>query len=91
MEAVRLSAEARDAVSAAVKAATDKPAMTHAEEVKALMAKGMKICVARGHAVWAFAPRKIAQALNVPYIAAIPAADDLQEYMAIGGEIVMVP
>lgn len=62
--------------------------MTHAQEVKALMQKGMKIVVARGHCVWAFAPRKIAQATGVPFIAAFPAAADLTGYMALGGEIV---
>jgi hypothetical protein len=65
--------------------------MSRAEEVKALMAKGMKICIARGHAVWSFAPRKIALALNVPYIAALPAGSDLIDYMAAGGEFVTIP
>ena len=62
--------------------------MTRAEEVKALMAKGMKITATGRWCVWAFAPRKIAQALGVPFIAALPAAHDLVEYMAQGGQIV---
>lgn len=92
MKAIRLSDGARSAVSAAVDAATKQPVMTHAEEVAALMAKGMQITIARGrYAVWSFAPRKIAQALGVPFIAALPAAKDLAQYMALGGEIVQVP
>jgi hypothetical protein len=91
MKAFRLSDEARAAVNAAVEAATKTPPMTHAEEVKALMAKGMKIVVTRGYAVWAFVPRKIALALGAPYSAALPAALDLAEYMALGGEVVKVP
>lgn len=88
MKAVRLSDEARVAVDAAVDAATKTPPMTRPEEVKALMAKGMKITVTGKWCVWAFAPRKIAQALGTPFIAALPAAADLPDYMAAGGEIV---
>jgi hypothetical protein len=88
MEALRLTTEARAAVDSAVKAATDKPAMTRAEEVKALMAKGMKVTITGQWCVWAFAPRKIAEALGTPFIAAFPAAADLPDYMKFGGEIV---
>jgi hypothetical protein len=91
MKAVRLSDEFRAAVNAAVDAAKDIKPMTHAEEVKALMAKGMKIVVTRGYAVWAFVPRKTSLALGAPYSAALPAALDLAEYMALGGEVVRVP
>lgn len=88
MKAVRLSDEARAAVEAAVDAVTNKPAMTRTEEVKALIAKGMKITVTGRWCVWAFAPRKIAQAIGVSFIAAFPAAADLADYMALGGEVV---
>jgi hypothetical protein len=88
MQAFRLSDEARAAVDAAVDAAKQSKPMTRAEEVKALMAKGMKITVTGQWCVWAFAPRKIAQALGAPFIAAFPAAADLAEYMAQGGEVV---
>jgi hypothetical protein len=88
MKALRLSDEARAAVDAAVDAATKTPTMTRAEEVKALMAKGMKITVTGQWCVWAFAPRKIAQALGAPFIAAFPAAADLADYMKLGGEII---
>jgi hypothetical protein len=88
MKALRLSDEARVAVKDAVAAATESPRLTHAEEVKALMAKGMKITVTGKWCVWALSPRKIAQALGVPFIAALPAAHDLAEYMAQGGQIV---
>lgn len=88
MKAVQLSDEARAAVNAAVDAAANKPAMTRAEEVKALMAKGMKITVTGKWCVWSFAPRKITQALGAPFIAAFPAAADLPDYMALGGEVV---
>jgi hypothetical protein len=90
MQAVRLSDEARAAVNAAMGTAKPQP-MIRADEVKALMAKGMKIAATRGHFVWAFAPLKIALACRVPYIAALPAAADLVDYMALGGEIVPVP
>jgi hypothetical protein len=88
MQSCRLSDEARASLGFALDAAANTPAMTHAEEVKALMAKDMKITVTGKWCVWAFAPRKIAQALGVPFIAALPAAADLAEYMALGGEIV---
>jgi hypothetical protein len=88
MKAIRLSDEFRTAVDAAVDAATKAPAMTHAEEVKALMAKGMKITVTGQWCTWAFAPRKIAQITGAPFISALPAAADLAEYMKLGGEIV---
>jgi hypothetical protein len=90
MQAFRLSDEARAAVNAAVDAATKAPAMTHAEEVRALMGKGMKVCIAQGHAVWAFVPRAIALSLGVPYCAALPAALDLADYMALGGDVVTI-
>lgn len=89
MEACRLSDEARAAVSDAVVAAIKAPPMTRAEEIKALMAKGMKITITGNQwCVWAFVPRKIAEACGAKYIAVIPAAADLHEYMAIGGEVV---
>lgn len=88
MKGIRLSDEARASVNAAVDAATKTPPMTRTEEVKALMAKGMKISIAHGHCVWALAPRKLAQACGVPFIAVLPAAPDLTDYMALGGEIV---
>lgn len=88
MKSVRLSDEARAAIDAAVDAATNTPRMTRAEEVKALMAKGLKIVVAQGHAVWAFAPRPIAALCGAPYSAAFPAAEDLAEYGALGGELI---
>lgn len=88
MESVRLSDEARAAMDAAVSVATNAPRMTHAEEVMALMAKGMKITVTGKWCVWSFAPRKIAQALGAPFIAIMPAAADLAQYMALGGEVV---
>lgn len=88
MKAFRLSDEFRDAVDAVVDASVKSPPMTRAEEVKALMAKGMKITITGQWCVWAFAPRKIAQALGVAFIAAFPAAADLPDYMALGGEIV---
>jgi hypothetical protein len=88
MKAFCLADEARAAVDAAVDAATKTPTMTRAEEVKSLMAKGMKITVTGKWCVWAFAPRKIAQALGAPFIAAFPAAADLPDYMAAGGVIV---
>jgi hypothetical protein len=88
MEACRLSDEARAAVNAAVDAAKAQP-MTHAEEVKALMAKGMKITITDGqHCVWALAPRKIAESMGAPFIAVLPAAPDLASYMAHGGQVV---
>lgn len=62
-------------------------AMTRAEEVKALTAKGMKIVMAQGHCVWAFAPRKIAELTGVPLIAVMPAQDDLEDYLALGAEV----
>ncbi|QGZ66277.1 hypothetical protein [Paraburkholderia acidisoli] len=62
--------------------------MTHAEEVKALMAKGMKIIFTRGHAVWAFAPKALS--CWSPYSAAFPAAHDVSQYLALGGEIVTI-
>lgn len=62
--------------------------MTRAEEVKALMAKGMKITVTGQWCVWAFAPRKITQALGAPFIAAFPAAADLADYMKLGGKVI---
>lgn len=62
--------------------------MTRAEEVKALMAKGMKITITGQWCVWAFAPRKLAELMGASFIAAIPAAADLTEYMALGGEVV---
>jgi len=61
MKSVRLSDELRSSVASAVDAATNTSPMAHDEEVRSLMAKGMKIAIARGHCVWAFAPRKIAQ------------------------------
>lgn len=88
MKAIRLSDEARATMNAAVDAATNAPPMTRAEEVKALMTKGMKITITGQWCVWAFAPRKIAQALGAPFIAAFPAAADLAKYMAQGGEVV---
>lgn len=90
MKAFRLSDEARAAVNAAFNEATKAPTMTHIEEVKALMAKGMKICIAKDHAVWAFTPRVIALSLGVPYCAALPAALDLADYVAAGGEVVTI-
>jgi hypothetical protein len=87
MEACRLSDEARAAVNSAL-GATNTPPMTRAEEVKALMEKGMKITVTGQWCVWAFAPRKLAQACGAPFIAALPAAADLPDYMALGGEVV---
>jgi hypothetical protein len=80
----RITDEGRAALSAI--AAPDS--MTHAQEVQSLMAKGMKISIAHGHCVWAFAPRKIAELTGTPYIAALPAAPDLTQYMALGGEVV---
>jgi hypothetical protein len=70
-------------------AALDAPKqpMTRAEEVKALMAKGMKIVMSQGHCVWAFAPRKIAELTGVPFIAVMPAQDDLADYLALGAEV----
>lgn len=90
MKAFRLSDEARAAVNAAFDAATKTPGMTHVEEVKALMAKGMKICIAQGHAVWAFTPRMVALSLGTPYFAALPAALDLADYVVVGGEVVTI-
>lgn len=70
-------------------AAIAKPEpMTRAEEVKALMAKGMKITVTRQWCVWAFAPRKLAEVCGAPFVAVLPAADDLTDYMELGGEVV---
>ncbi|VWB07248.1 hypothetical protein [Burkholderia lata] len=89
MKSVRLSDEFRAALNAAVDAAKDVQPLTHAEEVKALMAKGMKICIMKGHAVWAFAPKPLA--CWAPFSAALPAAEDLTQYMALGGEIVTIP
>lgn len=91
MKAFRLSDDARAAVDFAVEAATSVKPMTRAEEVKALMAKGMKIAIARGHAVWAFVPTKIALAVGIPYIAALPAGPDMVDYMSAGGEFVTIP
>jgi hypothetical protein len=88
MKACHLSDEARAAVNAAVGAAKKSPGMTRAEEVQALMAKGMKIVAARQQYVWAFAPRKIAEAFGAPLVSAFPAASDLSDYMALGGHIV---
>jgi hypothetical protein len=88
MKAFRLSDEARAAVNSAVDAITSAPPMTRAEEVKALMAKGMKITVTGKWCVWAYAPRQLAQVCGVPFIAALPAAADLSDYMALGGEVV---
>jgi hypothetical protein len=87
MKAIRLTEEAR----AAVDAATSIAPMTHIEEVRSLMSKGMKICISRGHAVWSHAPRQIALAQNMPYIAALPAALDLADYIALGGQVISVP
>lgn len=88
MKAFRLSDEARAAVNAAVGAAKQQP-MTRAEEVGALMAKGMKITITGGqYCVWAFAPRKIAESMGAPFIAVLPAAPDLADYMATGGRVV---
>lgn len=89
MESVQLTDEFRAAVNAAVDAAKDVKPMTHAEEVKALMARGMKICITKGHAVWAFAPKPLAP--WAPFSAALPAAKDLTQYMALGGEIITIP
>jgi len=50
----------------------------------------MKICIAKGHAVWAFTPRVIALSLGVPYFAALPAALDLADYMSVDGEVVTI-
>jgi hypothetical protein len=83
----RITDEGRSALSAISKPET----MAHAEEVKALMIKGMKIVITRGHAVWVFAPKAIALVCGAPYSAAFPAAEDLTQYMALGGEIVQVP
>lgn len=88
MKAFRLSDEARSAVNTAVDAVIRTPTMTRAEEVKSLIAKGMKITVTGQRCVWAFSPRKIAQTLGAPFIAAFPAAADLADYMALGGEII---
>ncbi|SDH09571.1 hypothetical protein SAMN05216466_10782 [Paraburkholderia phenazinium] len=52
------------------------------------MAKGMKITVTGQWCVWAFAPRKLAEVCGTPFIAVMPAAADLPDYMASGGEIV---
>jgi hypothetical protein len=87
MKAFRLSDEMRSAVDAAVSAATAER-MTRAEEVKALMAKGMKIVSSRGHCSWAFAPRKIAASMGAPFIAVMPAFDDLPAYLSLGGQII---
>jgi hypothetical protein len=65
----------------------NRPPMTRAEEIKTLMAKGMKIVMAQGHCVWAFAPRKIAELTGVPFIAVMPAQDDLEDYLALGAEV----
>lgn len=75
---------------AALRVLGQSGSLTHAEEVKALMDKGLKIVIASGHAVWAHAPRKIAAACGASYIAALPAADDVAEYMGLAGEIVTV-
>lgn len=88
MKTVRLSDEARAAVNVALGAAVNTQTMSRAEEVRALMAKGMKIAITGQWCTWAFAPRKIAQALGAPFVAAFPAAADLPDYMALGGEIV---
>ena len=88
MKAVRLSDEFRAAVDAAVDASANVVPMTHPEEVKSLMAKGMKITVTDQWCVWAFAPRKIAEVLGAPFIAAFPAAADLSDYMSLGGHVV---
>jgi hypothetical protein len=90
MQGVRFTDQARATVDAAVRAATKTAPMTHAEEVKALMAKSMKICITRGYAVWAFAPKATALVCGAPYSAAFPAAEDLTQYMALGGEIVTI-
>jgi len=88
MKAIRLSDEFRAAVDAAVDASANAVPMSRTEEVRALMAKGMKITVTGKWCTWAFAPRKIAQALGAPFISVLPAAADLGEYMKLGGEIV---
>lgn len=85
MKAFRLSDESRAIVDSAV--AQSKP-MTRVEEVKALMEKGMKITITGQWCVWAFAPRRIAEAVGIPFIAAFPAAADLPDYMSLGGQVV---
>lgn len=91
MKAIRLTDEARAAVNDAFNEATKAPTMTRAEEVRALMGKGMKMVTAQGHVVWAHAPRKIAELTGAPYIAALPGLPDLAEYLAAGGKLVAVP
>lgn len=90
MKAIRLTDEARAVLNAAIDA-VEKPApMTRAEEVRALMEKGMKIVFARGYYVWAFVPRVIALSFGAPYSATFPAHEDLADYLAHGGELVQV-
>ncbi|HEX7911784.1 MAG TPA: hypothetical protein VF534_27335 [Paraburkholderia sp.] len=88
MKAFRLSGEARAAVNSAVDAATKTRPMTRADEVKALMGKGMKISMTQGHYCWAFAPRKIAEITGMPFLAVMPALPDLADYTALGGDVV---